>query len=172
MKAVSRWPVFALLCWLAVTVPAQSQLAPELELTDTQGRLIRLSDYRGSVVLLNFWATWCAPCLAEIPDLTKWQRDYRRQGLRIIGITYPPQELAEVRRFSRTHKLNYPVALGAQQTKELFTSDETLPFTIVIDRRGFIRATIQGTLYADEFAAQVIPLLSLRSGRKAGGSQK
>jgi thiol-disulfide isomerase/thioredoxin len=63
--------------------------APELRLKDLNGRTVRLSDYRGKVVLINFWATWCPPCRAEMPDLIKLQREHRKDGLQIIGITYP-----------------------------------------------------------------------------------
>src|SRR5215470_6905836 len=73
--------------------------APQLELKNIEGHTLRLSDYRGKVVLLNFWATWCAPCRAEMPDLIKWQREYRRRGLQIIGVTYPPEDPAEARKF-------------------------------------------------------------------------
>jgi thiol-disulfide isomerase/thioredoxin len=63
--------------------------APQLALKDIEGHTLRLSDYRGKVVLLNFWAAWCAPCRAEMPDLVKWQREYKSRGLQVIGVTYP-----------------------------------------------------------------------------------
>mgnify|MGYP003694765317 CR=1 FL=1 len=82
------------------------------------------------VVLVNFWATWCPPCRKEIPDLIRMQRDYRTKGLRIIGITYPPQTAAEVRRFAKRLRMNYPVVVGTKATKSRFTSSETLPVTV------------------------------------------
>src|SRR5215208_7052401 len=90
---------------LFITLPVitigQSNKAPALTLKDLRGRNLRLSDYKGKVVLLNFWATWCPPCRAEMPDLIKMQREYRSRGLQVIGITYPPEQLSEVRRFIR-----------------------------------------------------------------------
>jgi thiol-disulfide isomerase/thioredoxin len=133
--------------------------APELALKDIRGRTLRLSDYRGKVVLLNFWATWCAPCRAEMPDLVKWQREHKSRGLQVIGVTYPPQELAEVRQFIRSIKVNYPVAMGREETKALFDKGETLPVTVVIDRKGTVRGVIQGILYPEEFEQVVKPLL-------------
>ena len=85
---------------LVATLGQESQ-PKELTLKDIEGRDVRLSSYRGKVVLVNFWATWCPPCRKEVPDLIKLQRDYGSRGLQVIGITYPPEELAEVRRFVR-----------------------------------------------------------------------
>jgi thiol-disulfide isomerase/thioredoxin len=131
----------------------------QLRLKDVQGHDLRLSDYRGKVVLINFWATWCPPCRTEIPDLVKLQHDYRSRSLQVIGVTYPPQKLAEVRRFVRRAKVNYPVALGTKKTKLLFTSSETLPMTIIIDRDGRIRNIIEGILLPEEINQNLKPLL-------------
>ena len=98
---------------------AQTTRTPALILRDINGRSISLSDYRGKVVLLNFWATWCPPCRAEIPELIKWQRKYRGRGLQVIGVTYPPEKLSGVRRFVRREKVNYPVGLGTKKMKLL-----------------------------------------------------
>jgi thiol-disulfide isomerase/thioredoxin len=133
--------------------------APELELKDVEGRALRLSDYKGKVVLLNFWATWCAPCRAEMPDLIKWQRKYKSQGLQVIGVTYPPEELAEVREFIKRVEVNYPVALGEERTKAIFDKGENLPVTVVIDKRGMVREVIQGIIFLEEFEQKVKPLL-------------
>ena len=144
---------------LAVSALGQTASTPELRLKDINGRALRLSDYRGKVVLLNFWATWCPPCRKEVPDLIRLQRDYRKQGLRVIGVTYPPQTLSEVRRFARQMGINYPVALGKKQTSLEFTSSENLPLTIVIGRDGTIREVIEGILLPEEFQSKIKPLL-------------
>ena len=133
--------------------------APKLELRDVEGRDLRLSDYKGKVVLLNFWATWCAPCRAEMPDLVKWQREYKSKGLKVIGVTYPPEVLTEVREFIKSIKVNYPVALGEEQTKAMFDSGENLPVTVVIDKKGMVREVIQGIIFPEEFEQKVKPLL-------------
>lgn len=137
----------------------EARKAPPLALRDIQGRTLRLTDYKGKVVLINFWATWCPPCRAEIPDLVKWQREYRGRGLQVIGVTYPPQTLGEVRRFVRRLKVNYPVALGTKETKAMFFQGETLPITVVIDRDGNVRELIEGILLAEEFEEKIKPLL-------------
>ncbi len=133
--------------------------APSLELKDLRGRTFRLSDYKGQVVLLNFWATWCPPCRAEMSDLVGMQREYGSRGLQVIGITYPPQERGEVRRFIRKLKVNYPVAFGTKETKALFHQGETLPLTVVIDREGNVRDLIEGILLPEEFEGKIKPLI-------------
>jgi thiol-disulfide isomerase/thioredoxin len=145
---------------LSVSFVAQSSQKAALNLKDINGRQLRLADYEGKVVLINFWATWCIPCRTEIHDLIKMQRQYRAGGLRIIGVTYPPEKISDVRRFIRELKVNYPVALGTKATKNLFTTSETLPMTVIIDREGIVRDVVEGLLYPDEFEEKVKPLLS------------
>ena len=161
--------IAAILIILPAGVLGQEAKAPPLTLRDLQGRTVRLSDYRGKVVLVNFWATWCPPCRAEIPDLVRLQREYAKQGLQIIGVTYPPERRARVLRFTRRLKVNYPVALGTRETKALFSSDETLPLTIIVDRDGKVRETISGILLPDEFEEKIRPLLT--SPTPKGGTE-
>ena len=157
---MTRAPVIAaILTLLPASVFGQAATAPPLTLRDLRGRMIRLSDYRGKVVLLNFWATWCPPCRAEMPDLIKMQREYRGRGLQVIGITYPPQTAREVRLFIRKLRVNYPVALGTKETKALFDKSETLPVTVVIDQKGDFRELIEGIILPEEFDEKIKPLL-------------
>jgi thiol-disulfide isomerase/thioredoxin len=157
---IKRAPIIAaLLAVLPLTAAGQDRRAPPLSLRTIEGRALRLSDYRGKVVLLNFWATWCPPCRAEIPDLVKYQREYGPRGLQVIGVTYPPERLSRVRSFTRRLRVNYPVALGTRETKAGFSADETLPLTVIIDREGTIRGFIAGILLPDEFEQQIKPLL-------------
>ena len=159
MPLLRKVCLLSLIVFSVIDTSAQ-QKAPDLSLKDTNGNTIKLADLRGKVVLLNFWATWCVPCRTEIPDLVKKQREYRRDGLQIIGITYPPEKMNEVRRFARELKINYQVVIGSKETKREFTSSETLPLTVIIDREGTIRGIIEGIMYSDEFDEKVKPLLS------------
>jgi thiol-disulfide isomerase/thioredoxin len=159
--------LMTLLLVVSVSAGAQSsQAAAAPALNDIHGRPFKLADYKGKVVLVNFWATWCQPCRTEIPDLIKKQREYRDKGLQIIGVTYPPESILEVRRFVRKIRLNYPVAIGTKATKTVFTSSETLPMTVVIDRDGSVRDVIEGIMYLEEFEQTVKPLLSRRPTRQ------
>ena len=137
------------------TIKAQ----PQFVLKDLNGRTVRLSDYQGKVVLINFWATWCPPCRAEMPDLVRLQREHGKEGLQIIGITYPPEKKARVRRFVRSLKVNYPIILGTRQLKARFSSEETLPLTVVINRDGKVSDIISGILLPQEFDEKIRPLL-------------
>lgn len=157
----------AVFVFVLVALPHSAQgqdvKAPSLTLKSIEGRTVRLSDYQGQVVLINFWATWCPPCRAEMPALVKLQREYGKDGLQIIGVTYPPEQLARVRRFTRGLKVNYPIVLGTRATKAGFSSDETLPLTVIIDREGTIRGAIAGILLPEEFDLHIKPLLQRRA---------
>ncbi len=156
---VGRITLILLLVMLPATVLGQGDKPRALALKDLKGRTIRLSHYKGKVVLLNFWATWCPPCRAEMPDLIKWQKEYGRRGLQVIGITYPPTEISEVREFIRSVRVNYPILLGEKETRTLFDPGDTLPITIVIDREGNVHEVIEGILLPEEFAQKIKPLL-------------
>jgi thiol-disulfide isomerase/thioredoxin len=155
--------LFLVACLLLLcSLLASAQTAKKhLVLKDTNGHSLKLSDYKGKVVLLNFWATWCPPCRKEMPDLIELQRKYRKAGLQVIGITYPPQKLSDVRKFMRRLKANYPIALGTKNTKLRFTTSDVLPITIVFDQTGEIREVIEGILLPEEFEEKIKPLLSL-----------
>jgi thiol-disulfide isomerase/thioredoxin len=143
----------------------QEDKAPAITLKDINGKSVRISDFKGKIILLNFWATWCPPCRAEIPELTKWQKEYENQGLQIIGVTYPPTNRKKVRSFVRQNAINYPILFGSKNTKELFTSADTMPFSVVIDRDGQITERIEGIIYAEEFDEKIKPLLELKSNK-------
>ena len=153
--------VFAvmMIAFSPASVLRQETIAPQFEFKDIDGRTVRLSDYQGKVVLINFWATWCPPCRAEMPDLVRLQREHGREGLQIIGVTYPPEEKTRVRRFARSLKVNYPIILGTRQIKSRFSSDETLPLTVVINRDGKVSDIISGILLREEFDEKIKPLL-------------
>lgn len=154
-----------LLVFLSVTVALAQETkptkAPSLALKDLTGKTVKLSSYSGKVVLVNFWATWCAPCAAEVPELVKWQNEYK-DTLQIVGITYPPTSLAKIRGFVRDHGINYPILLGSKATKRLFEPSENLPITVIIDREGNVVDRIDGVIFADEFEAKIKPLIKQR----------
>src|SRR5689334_24859607 len=152
----------AIIIFAPAIVLAQEAKAPRLDLKDLNGHVVRLSDYRGKVVLINFWATWCPPCRAEMPELVKLQREHGKEGLQIIGITYPPEKKSRVLRFAKSLKVNYPIALGTTELKSRYSSEDTLPLTVVIDRNGKVKDIISGILLREEFDEKIKPLLMKR----------
>jgi peroxiredoxin len=117
----------------------QKSLAPDFVVRTIDGQNLSLSEYRGKVVLLDFWATWCAPCRDEIPHFVRMQERYRDRGLQIIGISM--DDTADpVRIFYRDFHMNYPVAMGGAKLGELYGGVLGLPIAFVIGRDGSIQA--------------------------------
>ena len=124
-------------------IAAIHSVAPELSLTDLGGKKLELSSYRGKVVILDFWATWCEPCRAEIPRFVDLQNKYRDRGLQIIGISLD-DDPKPVRSFYQQFNMNYPVAVGDANVAERYGGILGLPVNFVIDRDGRIYAKHAG----------------------------
>jgi len=120
-----------------VTVADQGQMAPDFALKDLSGKAISLSDYKGKVVFLNFWATWCPPCRQEIPGFIKAFDKYKDQGLVILGVAVSDRENS-VKNFVDQHSINYPVAMGDMKIVQDYEPGQYIPATIIIDRNGKI----------------------------------
>jgi cytochrome c-type biogenesis protein len=136
---------------------ASARLAPELELKTLDGQPYSLASLRGRVVLLNFWATWCVPCRAEIPDFSAMQRDLGARGLTVVGVS-ADDTVEDVREFQKSLKQDYTVVLATSSAKVLY-SVVGLPKTFVIDRTGRIRKEITGETTRAQFEAQLMPVL-------------
>lgn len=139
---------------------SQPELAPPFILKNLRGGNARLADYKGKVVLINLWATWCAPCKAEMPELVKLQKEYQARGLQILGVTYPDEPRTSVKRIVRRFNLNYPVIFGTQEFLDAYQIGEIMPVTVVVDRDGKMRERILGILDREEFKEKVVPLLN------------
>ena len=131
----------------AFAAPPKSPLlnhpAPPFSLTALTNERIALAGLRGRVVLLNFWATWCAPCQVEIPRFIAWEEKYKAAGLSIVGVSMDDSpEIAQP--FLRRKKLNYPVVMGDEKLGLAYGGILGLPVTYLIDRHGVVRARFQG----------------------------
>lgn len=120
-----------------------SSMAPDFNRVDLAGDPLRLSGYRGKLVLLNFWATWCGPCLTEIPRFVQWQAAYGSAGLQIVGVSMD-DNAAPVRRAYEKYHLNYPVVMGDAQLGQTFGGVLGLPLSYLIDPEGRIVGRYQG----------------------------
>lgn len=120
-------------------------LAPDFSLTDLNGQPLDLSSYRGKVVLLDFWATWCTPCRGEIPHFVEFQNNYHDQGLQVIGISMD-DDLKPVGPFYQEYKMNYPVALGNDKIAQAYGGILGLPVTFLIGRDGHIQEKYVGAV--------------------------
>lgn len=151
--------------WIApaVRVRAKSNeshpLAPAFSLTDITGNPLKLSDYQGKVVVLDFWATWCGPCRIEIPSFIELQKRYASQGFAMIGISMDdsPEPVVD---FYKEFQMNYPVAVGNDRLGELYGGMEGLPTTFVIGRDGRIYAKHVGAYDPSVFEAEIKELLA------------
>ena len=136
---------------------ASYEPAPDVELKTLDGQPVRLSDYRGRVVLLNFWATWCVPCKSEIPTLNAMNRDLADKGFVVVGVT--TQDTADaVRSYQKDVRQDYDVVTGDDSVATKF-GVVPLPTTFVIDREGRIREKIIGEKNRAGFEAVVLPVL-------------
>ena len=134
---------------------------PEFSLPDLSGRRHSIDEWDGRVVALNFWATWCPPCLKEIPQLISLQSEYGDRGLQIIGIAL--QKPAAVADFAREHGMNYPVLAGegavVRVAEDYGNTIGALPYTVVIDRRGRIAYARPGPVTVEKMKKIIRPLL-------------
>ncbi len=146
----------------ADTATARQRLAPDFIRTDLAGQPVRLSSYRGKVVLLNFWATWCEPCRVEAPTFSTWQKKYGRERMQVIGVSMD-DDVAEVRRFVAKFSLAYPIVLGDAQLGELYGGILGLPVSYVIDTEGRVAARYQGATDLARLEERIAALLPRRS---------
>jgi cytochrome c biogenesis protein CcmG/thiol:disulfide interchange protein DsbE len=131
------WLIFTSAIGAALRV--EDPVAPAFKLKDIKGNNVFLSDYKGKVIFLNFWATWCPPCRAEIPDFIEAYDELNEKGLEIIGISLDVGGIQKVRSFVKNNKMNYPVVMGSQKVVDDYKPGEFIPTTIIIDRQGRIK---------------------------------
>jgi thiol-disulfide isomerase/thioredoxin len=139
--------------------PAKALFA--LSLPDLNNKPQSLNQWRGKVLVVNFWATWCAPCREEIPMFVKMQQKYQQRDLQIVGISI--DQLDKTSEFFTNFGMNYPVLIGTFDTidvsRKAGNARRVLPFTVVLDRKGQIVSTELGGLNQEKLEALIAPLL-------------
>ena len=145
----------------ALTTAILGRYRPEFSLPDLDGQLRAVGEWDGKVVALNFWATWCPPCIKEVPEFVALQEKYQTQGLQFIGIAL--QQPEEVHEFVAEHKVNYPILTGELEVIELAEAYGNhigaLPYTVIIDRNGKVAHVKPGTLPTAEAESIITGLL-------------
>ena len=134
--------------------------APDFMLTDAKGASIKLSDYKGRVVLLNFWATWCGPCKIEIPWFVEFQNKYKDRGLAVLGVSVDEDGWETVRPFIAAHHMNYRVAIATDQVARRYGGIGSLPTTFIIDQEGKIAAVHIGLVSKTDYTSEILHLLA------------
>jgi peroxiredoxin len=155
---------------LAASGPVRTVLKPEKErkrapdftLNDASGKPVQLSAFKGKVVLLNFWATWCGGCRVEIPWLIEFQQTYGERGFAVLGISLDADGWKAVKPFMGEKKINYRVMIGTDDIAARFGADQSLPVSLLIDKSGRIAATHVGLPGKGEYQAEIETLLGTK----------
>jgi len=179
VRSIRRWTLFA--AALAILAACESPIpenfhlksanerkaTPDFSLKDATGAVVKLSDFKGKVVLLNFWATWCGPCKIEIPWFMDFQKTYKDRDFAVLGVSMDEDGWDSVKPYIEQHKMNYQVVIGNDQISQLFGSIESLPTTLVIDREGRIASMHVGLVAKNTYQKEIELLL----GASKNGSQ-
>ena len=134
--------------------------APEFTLQDGNGASVKLSDYRGKVVLLNFWATWCGPCAMEIPWFMEFQQQYKSKGFEVLGVSMDDDGWKIVKPYVTEHKINYRIVLGNDSVTQLYGGVDSLPTSFLIDKDGRVAFVHVGLADKSEYLNEIQDLLA------------
>jgi peroxiredoxin len=150
---------------LSLPLSSPSQAAqtplPEFSLPDLSGKQHSIKEWQGKVLVINFWATWCPPCLKEMPEFEAMQNEFSNKGMQFIGIALDDAD--PVKEFITSNKITYPILLGEDQgTKlahDLGNIVNTVPFTVIVDKKGLVVKSHMGELSREQLLEIVTPLL-------------
>ncbi len=145
---------------VSVKPTGERKMAPDFKLQDINGDVVQLSDYRGQVVLLNFWATWCGPCKLEIPWFVEFEKQYKDSDFSVLGISMDEGGWEVVRPYLERTKVNYRVLMGDDEVAMLYGGVDSLPTTFLIDRDGKIASVHIGLVSKSDYESDINALLA------------
>ncbi|MDE1043911.1 MAG: TlpA disulfide reductase family protein [Nitrospinaceae bacterium] len=122
----------------------EGYMAPRFSLRNLKGNMEGLDDHLGKVIVVNFWATWCVPCVKEMPSFENLYRRYRSQGLTLLAVSLDKGDSTKVQEFADKHKLSFPILLDTKGVAEKLYPSFSIPFTYVIDKQGRVVARVDG----------------------------
>lgn len=133
--------------------------APPLTGATANGAAIDLAALKGKVVVVNFWATWCPPCRAEIPDFISVYGEYKSKGLEIVGVSLDEGGWSDVTPYVQRSKINYPIILGDRRVARTWGGIQAIPTTFIIDKQGNIAVSHVGLMSKAQLLEKIKPLL-------------
>lgn len=137
----------------------KSVMAYNFNLPTTDGKQLKLSDYKGKVVILDFWATWCPPCRKGIPDLVELKKKYGSKGVEIIGISVDQETKPDVVPFIKEYGINYPIVYGNTNVYQQYGGIRAIPTSFIIDKEGKIVASYEGLISKAAYEEHIKKLL-------------
>jgi len=167
LQNMARLTIFLLLLGCAILATSSSQnvrgqdistLAPDFALPDLEGNIVKLSDFEGKVIILDFWATWCPPCVQEIPHFVELYEKYQDNGFQMIGIAISSGSVENVKKFATEHGINYLILMGNREVARKYGRVNAIPTTFLIDREGRIVNKYIGYRPKEVFEKDLKPL--------------
>jgi cytochrome c biogenesis protein CcmG/thiol:disulfide interchange protein DsbE len=148
------------------------QSAPRFELKDANGAKVTIEEYKGKVVLLNFWATWCVPCKAEIPWFQEFDKKYKDQGFAVLGVSLDEEGWGAVKPYVDERKISYRMVVGTEEVSQLYGGIDSLPTTFMIDKDGKIAAIHTGLVSKATYQKQLESLLTEGAHARSGSDAR
>jgi cytochrome c biogenesis protein CcmG/thiol:disulfide interchange protein DsbE len=155
----------------AVRPEKTRKAAPEFSLKDSTGATVKLSDYKGKIVLLNFWATWCGPCKIEIPWFIEFEKTYKDKGFAVLGVSMDEEGWDVVRPYVERAKVNYRIVIGDDTMAQQYGGVDSLPTSFLIDKEGRIASVHVGLVSRGSYQSEIRELLGLAKSSAVRGER-
>lgn len=159
MRRFLAFAVLILIAFIGADAFNNPKKAPDFSLETNKGTAVTLSKLQGKVVLVNFWATWCGPCRAEIPAFLEVYKEYKSKGFEIIGVSLDQDGWKKVNPFIDRFKITYPIVIGDAKLVKAYGDFNAIPTSFVIDKKGNIVNEHVGLLSKEDLVKLIKPLL-------------